>query len=93
MTTVAELAATHVQYSDWLRREAAADLYGFLGRLRAERDTAFSMRFYPAFVSNLVAWPAADQDALLWLARRVFNVRVRTMRRDLARAQQQAATR
>jgi hypothetical protein len=45
---------------------------------------------YRRFIRLAATWPAADVDILLAAARRLFKVRIRTMRSDLALARSQS---
>jgi|SRR6267143_2102654 len=91
MMTRADLVRDSTAYTARFRAEH--DLYRMVAALGTERRSsspesgvAFAMSFYSAFITKLASWPPSDQDALISVARRVFNVRVCTLRADLASA-------
>jgi len=90
------MARSDADYTAALRQEH--DLYRLLAALGTERRSsspesgvAFAMRFYSTFITKVTGWPPSDQDALISVARRVFNVRVRTLRVDVERAREMQA--
>ena|SRR5437870_11354453 len=92
---VANLAKAEADYLASCR--AIACLFDFLAHIEAdwhdERPAARAralMGFYSDFISRVAGYPDADQDSLFRAAERVFHDRVAVMRRDLARAMQQA---
>ncbi len=66
---------------------AITDPWSLLSKLRWEYEQLrHRARWYPRFLELTAPWPRADQDMLLAEAQRVFKVRLRVLRADLARA-------